>query len=376
MNVELFFNALRNNEIEFFSGVPDSLLKSFCAYLNDAKFKHNYTTACEGGAMAMAIGYHLQTNNIPCVFMQNSGLGNIVNPLLSLADDKVYSIPMLMVIGWRGEISASGEQVKDEPQHKKQGLVTLDLLEAMGVEYKLIEADTENVNDLLSDLVTLAQSTSRPVAIVVRKDTFEAYKEKKPNTNKYLLKREDAIATIIDNIDPTSKFVATTGMISRELFELRVKNNEDHSRDFLTVGGMGFASQIAAGIASNAPHQPIYCLDGDGAFLMHMGSLVLNSGFDMTHIVLNNEAHDSVGGQATKISSVNIPGVALACGYTFAKTVLTKESLKLALEESKDYKGARIIEVKVAMGARSDLGRPTLSSKEMKALFMSSIDAE
>lgn len=372
MNIEHFVNSLTKNEIDFFAGVPDSLLKSFCSYISDLQLEHNYTTACEGGAMAMAIGYHLNTGKVPCVFMQNSGLGNIINPLLSLADKQVYSIPMLMIIGWRGEVDEDGVQIKDEPQHKKQGLITLALLDTLGVEYQVIDDKTTNVESIMSGLIARAKGEQKPVAIVVRKNTFENYKAQLSNSNSYKVKREDAIRIIVESLDSESKIIATTGMISRELFELREKKNQSHDRDFLTVGGMGFASQISAGLASEHSSNSVICLDGDGAFLMHMGSLAINSKFNIIHIVLNNEAHDSVGGQPTSACNVDIPAVALACGYSFAKSVESIEALKSALSESELKEGARLIEIKVAMGARSDLGRPTLSSKEMKGLFMPS----
>lgn len=372
MNIELFFNSLKKNDVDFFAGVPDSLLKSFCSYISDLKLEHNYTTACEGGAMAMAIGYHLNTDKVPCVFMQNSGLGNIINPLLSLADEQVYGIPMLMIIGWRGEVDKDGIQIKDEPQHKKQGLVTLELLDTMGVEHQVIDDKTTNVESVISSLIISAKRERKPVAIVVRKNTFENYKAQLPYKNSYKVKREDAIQTVVESLHSESKIIATTGMISRELFELRVKNNQSHEHDFLTVGGMGFASQITAGFACENSSNSVICLDGDGAFLMHMGSLAINSNFNIIHIVLNNEVHDSVGGQPTSACNIDIPAIALACGYSFAKSVESIDALRSVLAESELKEGARLIEIKVAMGARSNLGRPTLSSKSMKNLFMPS----
>ncbi|PHZ86262.1 phosphonopyruvate decarboxylase [Paremcibacter congregatus] len=373
---EDFYGEMNKNGLAYFTGVPDSLLKSFCAYVSDFTFAGNHVIAAnEGGAIGLAIGYHLATGNTPVVYLQNSGLGNTINPLLSLADQKVYGIPMVLLIGWRGEITRDGQQLKDEPQHKKQGQVTEAMLTAMGISYKIIDADTKDYPAILAEMTVEAKSSSQPVALLVRKGTFAPYHLRMGDTPEQSglkrLSRERAIALLVDKMPDASFVVSTTGMASRELYELRSQKKQGHEKDFLVVGGMGHASQIACEMSRRSEKQ-IYCLDGDGAFLMHMGSTALNAAGKFCHIVLNNQVHDSVGGQPTAASGIDIPAIALACGYQAAETVETEADLIHAMDMLADFKkkGSCLLEVKVIPGARKDLGRPGLSSQELKSKNM------
>ncbi len=362
-----FHQSLANLGLEYFTGVPDSLLKTLCAYItSQTPADRHIIAANEGGAMGLAIGYHLATGKTPLVYMQNSGLGNIVNPLLSMADDQVYGIPMLLLIGWRGEINEDGVQLKDEPQHKKQGQVTEALLQAMNIDYVIINKNTKNLDSILKNLIQKTNMQKCPVAILVRKGTFDSFElpnEKPAN----LWSREEAISTFVKEIKSDAFVVSTTGMPSRELFEQRELLSQSHSSDFLVVGSMGYASQIAAEISKHY-RSDVYCLDGDGSFLMHMGGVAINARGKFCHIVLNNGAHDSVGGQPTVANDIDIPTIAKACGYTYVVNVKTKEEFIDALNEArrKQTNGACLIEVLVAKGSRSNLGRPTLTSKIMK----------
>jgi len=261
-----FYDYLAKGEIDFFTGVPDSLLKDICAYVSDnAPQKRNIIAANEGNAVALAAGYYLATGKIGLVYMQNSGLGNAVNPLTSLADPEVYSVPMLLLIGWRGEPG-----VKDEPQHVKMGKVTLNLLETLGMPYRILDEDYENK---INDAIEYMKNNKAPYALVVKKGVFEEYKlQKKVKTN-YELNREGAIKTVVQLLDEMDVVVSTTGKTSRELFELRDSNKQGHEKDFLTVGSMGHSSSIALGIALEKPNRNVYCFDGDGALIMHMGAL-------------------------------------------------------------------------------------------------------
>ncbi|MDR0287090.1 MAG: phosphonopyruvate decarboxylase, partial [Clostridiales bacterium] len=264
-----FYEQLTGYGVGFFTGVPDSLLKDFCAYITDNITDNNHIIAAnEGAAIGLACGYHLSTNGIPLIYMQNSGIGNAVNPLLSLADKKVYSIPLLLLIGWRGEPG-----VHDEPQHISQGEVTLSLLDAMRIPYLVLDRNEENILSQLEKVFEYLKKESAPFALVVKKDTFSSYQLKKLIESKAFLSREDAIKTVIEQIEKDSIVVSTTGMISRELYELRGQKNQGHNHDFLTVGSMGHASQIGLGIALNKPEKKVYCFDGDGAMLMHLGGL-------------------------------------------------------------------------------------------------------
>lgn len=373
VDVQVFVKKLKEHGLSFFTGVPDSLLKSFCSYLLDhPEDVENVICANEGGAIGLAAGYYLGAGNPACVYMQNSGIGNAVNPLLSLADPNIYSIPMLMVIGWRGEPGK-----KDEPQHLKQGKTTLELLQIMGIEYKILDDNTQKACMQLDDLITVMNSDSKPVALVIRKDIFKQYNHNQLDGEKELLSREKALETILELLPEDCVLVSTTGMASRELFELREKRHEGHEKDFLTVGSMGHASQIALGIALTHPEKKVVCLDGDGALLMHLGSLAIigkQSPENYIHIVLNNQAHDSVGGQPTAADILDIKNLAVTLGYGHSESVADINGIKMGLRKMIEQKGPSFLEIKIRKGARKDLGRPTLSPIENKQLFMNFIN--
>jgi len=368
IEAEYFYNKLVESGVSFFTGVPDSLLKDFCAYITDKTGEQNHIIAVnEGAAVGLACGYHLATGRIPLVYMQNSGIGNAVNPLLSLADTEVYRIPLVMVIGWRGEPG-----VHDEPQHIKQGKVTCALLETMGIPYAVLEDTEEDVNRQIENCFNTIKKTQSPYALVIRKDTFAPYTLQKEES-KAVMTREEAIEVIASNRDGI--IVSTTGMISRELYELREKESPvSHERDFLTVGSMGHASSIALSIALQRPQIQVTCLDGDGAALMHMGAFAAigtKKPRNFCHIVLNNGAHDSVGGQPTIAPLIDLPAIACACGYVHVYQARTMQELKSILADKNE--GLTFIEVIVKKGSRKDLGRPKSSPIENKAAFMNCI---
>lgn len=370
INSESFFKALKNNDVNFFTGVPDSLLKDICAYVDDNMTKKEHIiSANEGTAFATALGYHMATGSVPLVYMQNSGLGNIVNPLTSLADKEVYSIPMVLMIGWRGEPG-----VKDEPQHVKMGRVTEGILNTMEVPTYVVAADT-NYDDLIKEAVTEAKEYSKPVAILVRKGAFEAYKSSKAKIKNGDLTREEAIEAVLKGLAPSDIIVSTTGKTSRELYELRLSRGEQVN-DFLTVGGMGHTSSIALGVALGAPNKKVVCLDGDGSVLMHMGAMT-NIGDqapeNLLHIVLNNSAHDSVGGQSTVAKNIDLKSVFKASGYRSFQSAKTAGEIESAIKSLADMNGPNVLEIKIKTGARSELGRPKSSPIENKTAFMGKI---
>lgn len=364
-----FTQTLQSLGITFFAGVPDSLLKSLCAYLKvNVAPADNITAANEGGAMALAAGHFLATGKPACVYMQNSGIGNAVNPLLSLLDSDVYSIPALLVIGWRGMPG-----VHDEPQHVKQGRVTTDLLDAMEMPYTVLADNEADARQQIEMAISFIKDTGRQMALIVRKGTFEPYSLPAAEPSA-LPCREEAIRTIISSMPRDTAFVGTTGMISRELFELRVSTGTSHESDFLTVGSMGHASQIALAIALAQPRRHIACLDGDGAFIMHTGGAAIIGSLaprNLLHFVLNNGAHDSVGGQDTVGFRIDIPAIARACGYAQAACVKTLDNLQtqIAAMLASDA-GPNLLEVKVRKGARPDLGRPTTTPIQNRDTFM------
>jgi phosphonopyruvate decarboxylase len=369
IEASLFYDELTKRGAAFFAGVPDSLLKNFCAYLTDTVPEERHIiSANEGGAIGLAAGFHLATGKIPVVYMQNSGIGNAVNPLLSLVDKDVYDIPLILVIGWRGE-----PDVHDEPQHKKQGKLTLSLLETLGIDYEILSANPPELAAQAERCFSALKNNHNPFAFVVRKDTFAPYTLKNNTENNWPLTREEAIKTIIANAPSGSCFVSTTGFTSRELFELREKENAGHGNDFLTVGSMGHASQIALSVALQKPNKNIFCLDGDGAALMHLGGLTtigVQNPPNLTHIILNNGAHDSVGGQPTAGFAVDFTLIAKACGYQHIYSAHNNDELISALEKRKRVSGVSLIEIKLRRGARTDLGRPDTTPIENKKTFM------
>lgn len=366
-----FYDSLIANGTDFFAGVPDSLLKNFCAYITDnAPADKHIISANEGSATALATGYHFATGKIPLIYMQNSGEGNMINPLLSIVDPDVYSVPMMIVIGWRGEPG-----VHDEPQHVKQGKVTCDLLDAMKIPYSILGADNCNkcLDKALAKAYEYIKANNAPYALVIKKGTFEDYTLQNNTTVEADMSREEAIEKIMLSAPETAAFVSTTGMASRELYELRDKHGQGHSKDFLTVGGMGHASQIALSIAMQKKDRLIYCIDGDGASIMQMGGMATigtRNPSNMVHIVLNNGAHDSVGGQPTVGRQIDLCGIAKACGYGNVVKASTKEELDAILKDKNTFDKLTFIEVLVRKGARKDLGRPKTTPQENKKAMM------
>ena len=355
---------------DFYTGVPDSQLKALCNYLM-ANYgideKHHIIAANEGNCTALAAGYHLATGKIPVVYMQNSGEGNIINPVASLMNDKVYAIPCIFIIGWRGE-----PDVHDEPQHIYQGAVTLKLLEDMDIAYFVISKDTTDA-ELAAKMEEFRQilAAGKQVAFVVKKGALEFDgKIQYENSNK--MTREEIIKHIVQFTGEDS-IVSTTGKASRELFEIRELRKEGHEKDFLTVGSMGHASSIALGIALQKPDKKIWIIDGDGAALMHMGAMALigaNAPKNIVHIIINNSSHETVGGMPTVAGKIDLVTIAKGCGYPKSVSVENFTDLDKALNAAKHGKELRLIEVKCSIGARADLGRPTTTALENKNNFM------
>ncbi|MBO6291091.1 MAG: phosphonopyruvate decarboxylase [Selenomonas sp.] len=372
MKIEDFIEAL---EADFYTGVPDSLLKPLCNYLMHTygiDKNHHLIAANEGNCAALAAGYHLATGKVPVVYMQNSGEGNIINPAASLLSDKVYAIPMIFVVGWRGEPG-----VHDEPQHIYQGQVTVKLLEDMDIASFVIGKETtaEELQEAMSGFRAVLDK-GKQVAFVVRKGAL-SYDGKVSYRNENKMLREEIIRHIaaVSGEDP---IVSTTGKASRELFEIREANQESHKYDFLTVGSMGHSSSIALGIAISKPEQKIWCVDGDGAVLMHMGAMAVMGSVkpqNLVHILINNGAHETVGGLPTVAGKVDFPALAGACGYDTAQKVDDFAALDTALKKAKAEAGLHFLEVSCAIGARDDLGRPTTTALENKENFMAYLRA-
>ena len=359
---------------DFYTGVPDSQLRALCDYLigrYDTDPKHHIIAANEGNAVALAAGYHLATGKIPVVYMQNSGEGNIINPVASLMNDKVYAIPCVFIVGWRGEPG-----VHDEPQHIYQGEVTLKLLEDMDIAHFVISKDTTEI-ELAAKMQEFKQilETGKQVAFVIKKDALE-FDGKVKYENNNTMTREEIIKHIV-NFTGDDPIISTTGKASRELFEIREARKEGHEKDFLTVGSMGHASSIALGIAVQKPEKKIWIIDGDGAVLMHMGAMAVigaNAPKNIVHIVINNGSHETVGGMPTVASKIDLISIANGCGYPNAVSVDNFEDFEVELEAAKLRNELSLIEVKCSIGARADLGRPTTTARENKEKFVQKLN--
>ncbi len=355
---------------DFYTGVPDSQLKALCDFLMDRYGidpRHHVICANEGNCAALAAGYHLATGKTPVVYLQNSGEGNLINPAASLLNPRVYAIPALFIIGWRGEPG-----VHDEPQHVYQGEVTLKLLEDMGVPAFVIGPETAEEEVLHAmESFRAVFAAGGDAAFVIRKGALtDAPKVEYRSVG--AMRREEIIRHLV-RFSGDDPIVSTTGKASRELFEIRQALGQDHGRDFLTVGSMGHSSSIALGIALSRPEKRVWCLDGDGAALMHMGAMAVIGATgpkNLIHVIVNNAAHESVGGMPTVAGQIDLVGVARACGYPVAVRAEDYAELDRAFAEAKAAEGPCLIEVRCAIGARSDLGRPTTTPQENKQSFM------
>ncbi|RHV68018.1 phosphonopyruvate decarboxylase [Clostridiaceae bacterium OM02-2AC] len=369
MKIEKFINGMKNLGIKNYIGVPDSTLKPLCDYLNNSENQVNHMVPVnEGAAVALAAGRYVGNKELSCVYMQNSGIGNAINPIASLINEKVYDIPMLFVIGYRGE-----PKTKDEPQHVFQGEITLPLLQLLGINYSVISNEiTDHTFSSILESAKISLNNNKQYAIVVKKNTFI-------NGNHFIfqngfhLNREAAIKTIISSMNKNDLIVTTTGKISREAYEQSNSLYGDHNQLFLTVGSMGHASMIALGIAQTNPNRRVYCIDGDGAALMHMGSMnyIANQKCEnLVHIVLNNNAHESVGGMPTDCPLTEYANLAATLGYKNCLHITSLKDLRTALQQTNFFSGSTFIEVKVSIESRSDLGRPSESAVMNKITFM------
>lgn len=371
INPKHFYDYLLTKDISLFTGVPDSLLKNLCACITDNSAPH-IIAANEGNAVSIAAGFHIATGKYGAVYMQNSGQGNAINPLISLTDKDVYNIPLLLIIGWRGQPG-----VNDEPQHKKQGKLTLGLLDTMKIRYFVLE---DNFKPQIDACHEYMKQKNLPVAIIVKAGSFSEYKQT-PIAKKFDMLREQALEQILNRLDGDDFIVSTTGKTSREIFELREKRGEGHANDFLTVGSMGHSASIALGMALGAK-QNVYCIDGDGSLLMHMGGLAIAAQSALPnykYVLINNGSHESVGGQPTVGFDIEIKAILKALGFKRVYTASTKRQTANAMQKLKARNFSALI-INVSQGSRQNLGRPTIppeqNKKDMMRLFNSKNNLE
>lgn len=363
----VLYRVLRRHGVGFFAGVPDSLLASFCAYVDDeCRSNEHVIAANEGNAIALGAGFHLSSGKVAAVYMQNSGLGNAINPLTSLADAEVYAIPLILIIGWRGEPG-----IKDEPQHVKQGRITPGQLNLLEIPYWIVDR-TSAVESIVERAFATLEARSAPVALLVRADSFAKYKSRRRPTAASQLKREDALRELLAVVREDDLVVSTTGKTSREVFELRAAAGSAQ-RDFLTVGGMGHTASLASGVALGNPSKRVVCLDGDGSVLMHLGAVPVIGQLqprNFLHVVLNNAAHESVGGQPTVGDRIDFAAIARASGYLDYRCAADAPSLRAAWADLSSRDGPAMLEVRIDVGSRADLGRPTSTPQQNKRSFV------
>lgn len=363
--IKKLLNVFKKNKISFFTGVPDSVLKDLSNNFGKLNRNKHIIAANEGSAIAIGIGYYLSSKKIPCVYLQNAGLGNAINPLISIAHKKVYSIPMLLMIGWRGSYNK-----KDEPQHMVKGKITPKILKLLDIKHCVLR----KINDLkkLNKLIVEAKRRNTPVACLVEKDILKIKKNNKEilKKNKFEL-RKDFIFELLKNIPSNSKIISTTGYTSRELMQIREEKKFFKGKDFYMVGGMGHAAMVSLGYSINSKKK-IICLDGDGSILMHLGSLrtlgyIGNS--NIKHILLNNDSHESTGSQPTTALGINFKNLVMSLGYKNYYKVSKKSSFKSALTKLLKSKGPSFLEVIISTGTLNNLKRPKNLIK-IKKIFM------
>ena len=355
LDQKLVFESLAEQGITFFTGVPDSYLNGFCNYALANMPARNIIAANEGNAVGIASGHYFATKETPLVYMQNSGLGNVVNPLASLADHDVYAVPMILLIGWRGQ----GNTEPNHPQHKLQGEITPGMLDVMHIPYSILKDDDADFRAVIEKAAAYCRENRRAYALIAPKGVMAAAEKANNVDAVYPMSREEAIAVILDQMPEDTVYSATTGRATRELFFLRERRNETKAHDFLNVGSMGHASSVALGIALEKPERHVVCLDGDSACMMHMGAMTMVSKLDVPnflHVVLNNGAHESVGGQPSAGHKVDFTKIAEACGYaTTGKAVETEQELIDAIAALKDCGKAAFIDCRIHKGLNSKL---------------------
>ena len=365
ISIDEFTNELKKNNLNFFSGVPDSLFKDFCFEIDKKFSSSHYVAANEGSAVGIGIGYHLKTRKVPVIYMQNSGLGNAVNPLISLANSKIYRIPLFLIIGWRGE---PNKKFVDEPQHIAQGKETKTFLKSLGIKYKIINSNT-NIQKTIKDLKEYSDKKKLPVCILIKRKSFDKKKFNIKLNNKKLFLREELLEFIIDKLPKNSTIVSTTGILSRELNEILQKTKKKIN-NFMCVGGMGHAISVASGIAMNTKNK-VYCFDGDGALTMHMGSLTTSAlQNNLVHILFNNFGHESVGGHKTSAEHVKFHKLAGTLGYKNTKLCKNKKELNNAIKKGININKSLFIEILCKQGHRKNISRPKQKMQLLKEIFI------
>lgn len=370
---DVFYNQMTERGFDFFTGLPDSLLTDLIQCISEKHDPRKYVIgANEGTSMGLATGWHLATKKYPVLIMQNSGLGNIVNPFLSLVDPRVYKIPMLLLLAWRGEPGK-----KDEPQHKVQGEVMTSLLSDLGITYEVLPDFEEGSASALDLAKSHLQNKGSPFAFLIRRSTFLPYKRKEDVPSKYELSREEALDFLVDHIGKFDAIISGAGLTSRELLEFRDSRGPVLGQDFYCLGAKGHASSIAMGVALAKPSKMVYILDGDGSFFMHMGAapqIGARKLSNLRHIIFNNHVHESAGGMPSAGDCIDFVKLAQGSGYTYAGSASTKQEIKQHLDNMKNLNGSGLLEIKIRSFTRKDLKQLRVDPKDNKDQFMKFLD--
>lgn len=351
IKVITLIRLLKKNNINFFTGVPDSVLKELSFFLKNHK-KHVIATN-EGAAVSIGIGNYLSSKKVPCIYMQNSGLSNALNPLISIAHKKVYSIPLILIIGWRGS-----PKIKDEPQHNVKGKITEDILKLLNINYSILRSNKDIIK--FEKQIKFAKKNKSIVACLIEQGTLEKITKINIKENFYKLNKEYFLKMLLKNIKGSSKIISSTGYNSRELMYLRKKYNFKKSKDFYMVGGMGHTASVALGYSLNSKNKTI-CIDGDGSFLMHLGSIKTAGTFaknNFKYVLLNNNTHDSVGGQNTYADNINFEKLSKSLGFKKFYSIKDKQNIAKNIKKFINVKKPSFLEVKITNSNIKDLPRP------------------
>ena len=354
IKVESLVKILKRNKSTFFTGVPDSVLKELSYTLQNKDKKEHIIATNEGTAVSIGIGHYLSTKEVPCVYMQNSGLSNALNPLLSIAHEKVYAIPLILIIGWRGS-----PRIKDEPQHNVKGKITESILKLLNIKYTILRS----INDLdkFEKQIKFSKKKNSIVACLIEQGTLEKIDRIKKNSDFYKLNKELFLKTLLQSLDKNTKVISSTGYNSRELMHIRSKYKIIKTKDFYMVGGMGHTSSVALGYSLTSKKK-IICIDGDGSFLMHLGAIKTAGTFankNFKYILLNNNSHDSVGGQNTYANNINFEKLSKSLGFKKFYSIKNDKNLKKTIKTFLSDDTLSFLEVKVSNSKIKNLPRPT-----------------
>jgi phosphonopyruvate decarboxylase len=353
--------------VRFATGVPDSLLAPLCDQVDDRRSIQHIIAASEGSALALGGGHYLATGQRPLIYMQNSGLPNAINPYLSMCHPSAYAIPSIWVIGWRGEPG-----VPDEPQHRAIGAATEGLLALLNVPvFMLRSGDADELDRLEAWMQDREQGT---VAVLVSARAVDADRRAPRRLEARPLKRREVLEHLVTGLDEEDTIFAGIGHVGRELLAVRGGAPTEFAGDLLCVGGMGHASQFALGFALARPERRVWCLDGDGAFTMHMGAcswLTRHPEQRFIHVLFDNGVHASVGGQPVCGQAVDFGRIAGALGYQHIERVSTLPAAQAALDQARARRAPTFLWCMVDERSASGLPRPRLELAARRELFWS-----